>query len=101
MARITAVFYWEKTIKRPDFALYIKPGESLSKGNMRGLRTNRYTFVLAKSAKKGITKTILFDNREDPYQLKNVASEHPELIKSFTNILTKRLHEIGDPWVSF
>ena len=90
-----------KNNKRPDFALYIKPGESLSKGNMRGLRTNRYTFVLAKSAKKGITKTILFDNREDPYQLKNVASEHPELIKSFTNILTKRLHEIGDPWVSF
>ncbi len=97
MARITAVFYWEKTINARIFALYIKPGESLSKGNMRGLRTNRYTFVLAKSAKKGITKTILFDNREDPYQLKNVASEHPELIKSFTNILTKRLHEIGGP----
>lgn len=86
--------------ERPEFSLYIKPGENQGKGNMRGLRTNRYTFVLAKSPKKGITKQLLFDNQEDPFQMKNIVSEHPELIKSFTNKLIMRLIEIKDPWVS-
>lgn len=90
-----------KDDNRPDFSLYMKPGESASKSNMRGLRTNQYTFVLAKSIKKGITQTILFDNQKDPYQLKNIAYEHPELIEEFTNKLIARLTEIGDPWISY
>lgn len=89
-----------KNNKRPEFSLYMKPGESLTKGNMRGLRTDRYTFVLIKSGKKSITKTILFDNLKDPYQLKNIASECPELTKSLTNKLITRLNEIADPWIT-
>lgn len=89
-----------KNQKHPEFSIYMKPGDDFAKSNMRGLRTDQYTFVLAKSNQGAIVKTILFDNQKDPYQMENVAAKYPELVESFTRKLIGRLTEINDPWVS-
>lgn len=55
---------------RPDSALYM---HCYTKWQ-RGLFTGRYTYQITYDGKE-----MLFDNQEDPYQMKNIASEKPEI----------------------
>ena len=89
---------------RPDSQLYLfindgwdtdgKPRLALGR---RGLRTERYTFVLERKPGKPETVT-LFDRQADPNQMKNIAADQPELVKEFRAKLEIKLRAISDPW---
>lgn len=76
---------------------FIEPGNPLS--GYRGLRTNRYTFVVHATNGKP-DEWILFDRQQDPFQLQNIASANPGLIKSFTVQLKKWLSKTNDPFAA-
>ena len=76
---------------------YLLP-ENLMTG-YRGLRTKKYTFVV--HATNGRTdEWILFDRDQDPFQLNNIASDQPELIKQFSNQLKDWLKKTNDPFMN-
>jgi arylsulfatase A-like enzyme len=63
----------------------------------RGIRTQRYTYV---RDLKG--PWLLYDNKEDPYQLKNLcnSSENAELQKELDNILNQKLEQTSDEFLT-
>ncbi len=64
----------------------------------RGVRTARYTLMIDKMPSKPV-RTVLFDNVRDPYQLKDIAAERPDLVKTLTETeLVPWLKKTGDPW---
>jgi arylsulfatase A-like enzyme len=85
---------------RPKSQLYIwTPPDDRSQGR-RGVRTARYTLVIDRSPGK-VGATVLRDRRTDPYQMKNLAAERPELVRKLrTEVLEPWLRRIGDPWLS-
>lgn len=83
--------------ERPEFALYVKPGEDLQKSNARGLRTNRYTFVMSVT-RKGVA-CRLYDNVEDPYQMTDLSGSRRDLVNTFSAKLLERLKTLEDPWL--
>jgi len=80
---------------RPDAALYMQlnPGD-WSQGS-RGLRTERYTFVIAGQDDQEVR--LLFDNVEDPYQLENRFEQLPDVADELEAEMKMRLQTIGDP----
>ena len=42
--------------------------------------------------------TILFDRKNDPYQLKNVAAENENIVEELTKELIYWLQKSNDPW---
>jgi len=86
--------------ERPDAQWYMwvpSPGNKPAWGR-RGLRTHRYTFVITKTKGKS-AEALLYDRVEDPYQLKNIADNAPELVAKLTKQLEKTLAKYGDPWL--
>ena len=63
----------------------------------RGVRTKRYTY--ARWLQGG---TLLFDNLQDPYQLRNLALEtgHETLAAELENELQEWLARLGDDFLS-
>ena len=98
-----------RAITRPDAALYIKniDGEIDSAGMVRdylpvarGLKTERYTLALyLDPATRQLDHALLFDDREDPYQLRNIPlTEDPTLTGELLARLAAELKTTGDPW---
>ncbi|AQT67303.1 Arylsulfatase [Anaerohalosphaera lusitana] len=85
--------------ERPDAQLYIWIPYGQPAYGRRGVRTHRYTLELTKKKGEGITKTILHDNKADPYQLKNIADEKPEVVTQLTEKLNAILARNSDPWL--
>lgn len=66
----------------------------------RGLRTNIYTY--ATHATNGvIDEVILFDRVKDPYQLKNIASQNPQIIQQLKKQLKEWLTKTKDPFAHY
>jgi arylsulfatase A-like enzyme len=80
---------------RPTSALYLNCAGP--HGGLRGLRTHRYTFSITPDG-DGKKKVLLFDNQQDPYQLKNIAASEPEVVRQLTDELTQWLRKTRDPW---
>ena len=77
---------------------YQVSSENLTTG-YRGFRTKKYTFAV--HATNGQTdEWILFDREQDPYQLNNIASDQPELIKQFASRLKDWLKKTNDPFTN-
>lgn len=83
---------------RPDAQLYMWVPKGKPKFGRRGIRTARYTMMINKRVIGG-TKTVLFDNVADRYQLKNIAKNSPEVIKDLTRKLNAILKKLNDPWL--
>lgn len=83
---------------RPTSALYMWPDIRSPTGGARGVRTNRYTFVINRRDEG--PRTILFDNRDDPYQMRNIAEEAPALVTELTSELNLWLNKTRDPWAT-
>ncbi len=86
--------------ERPTSQLYlwVPPGEP-ARGR-RGVRTRRYTLMIEKTG-DGVTETTLHDNKEDPYQLRNVADESPDVVERLIEEeLTPWLEKTKDPWLA-
>ena len=84
--------------RRPTSQLYLK-GEfvALDKGS-RGVRTHRYTLRIQKQ-KDGTEQRFLYDNQADPWQLKNIATAKPNLMKQLIEKELKPwLEKTKDPW---
>jgi arylsulfatase A-like enzyme len=86
-----------RQVARPFSAPYmwIKP-ENLSSG-ARGVRTHDYTYVVQRA--DGRESQILYDNRNDPYQMLNVAAQRPEVVQRLQVELANWLERTEDPWV--
>jgi uncharacterized sulfatase len=85
-------------VDRPTSALYLNAHPKDPAGGARGLRTHRYTFVIDRTGEGGEV-VHLHDNREDPYQMKDVASERPEAVAQLRTELGDWLQRTDDPWV--
>jgi hypothetical protein len=84
-----------KNGNRPTSALYLNC--SGPHGGKRGLRTHRYTFTITPD-KNGYKDILLFDNQNDPYQLKNIAENNPTIVRKLTAELKQWLKKTNDPW---
>ena len=80
---------------RPTSALYLRCAGP--RGGSRGVRTHRYTFAITPK-EDGSNETLLFDNKKDPYQLKNVAESQPRVVRKLTDELQRWLDKTKDPW---
>ena len=80
---------------RPTSALYLRCAGP--RGGSRGVRTHRYTFAVTPKENGG-EETLLFDNKMDPYQLRNVAESQPEVVRKLTAELQRWLDKTKDPW---
>lgn len=86
-------------IKKPEAVL-------LMLGNSRGVLTKRYTLCLRENKKQWdkkegtkLAETFLYDNIEDPYQLKKISlDERPEVAKELLTKLGGLLKKANDPW---
>ena len=62
----------------------------------RGLRDKRYTYAVR--YKEGlIYEEYLFDRKKDPYQMHNLAEQHPERALKMFNEMLRQLTVNGDP----
>jgi arylsulfatase A-like enzyme len=84
--------------QRPESALYVSMGAEHPEWGRRGIRTQRYTFVMQRV--NGEERYTLHDNDEDPYQLRNVADENRGLVPDLRAETVRWLRETGDPWLS-
>ena len=104
------LFFDEKAdVVRPTGALYIQnmDGEKDADGKVRsyfpsarGFKTAKYTLALYIDRKTHqLKKSLLFDDENDPYQLKNLPlEENAEAVKELCAEMGKVLKEIDDPW---
>jgi arylsulfatase A-like enzyme len=98
--------------KKPESQLYFKmcyyadedakPEDAKIKATdqmeQRGLRTERYTFVM-RFAKHKLYETVLYDRLKDPYELHNVASENPIVVNTLKKETIKKLTGLKD-WMA-
>lgn len=105
-----------KTVEGLDYAPYMKGGKDPSDGaalltcpapfgqwarrwggrEFRGIRTGQYTYVRDLRG-----PWLLFDNREDPFQLDNLLDqpEHKALAQRLDGLLNKKLKATGDEFL--
>jgi arylsulfatase A-like enzyme len=93
-----AAIFQGKDGPRPTSALYLIAPVGKPAQGRRGVRTHRYTMVL--SHREGQPdKRELYDNVADPYQMKDLSAEKPEVIKELVEKeLMPWLKKTKDPW---
>jgi len=87
--------------EKPEFTLYINSSFTSALGGMRGLRNDRYSFVIRRNNEGEVTDYLLYDNEKDPYQLKNIATTNQSLVEKFEKQIFEKLTEINDPWIEY
>jgi len=83
---------------KTDYQLYLKYGHQqheVESSGFRGIRTNRYTYVLQFEENK-VIETILFDRKKDTYQLTNIAGQNKSTEKKLRKYLKQALIEAKD-----
>jgi len=85
--------------KRPASQLYIWVPLGKHPWGHRGLRTHRYTLMISKTEAKPV-EYLLHDNVNDPYQLKNIAAEKPDVLRKLTKELNEIVQRNNDPWLT-
>ena len=65
----------------------------------RGVQTDRYAMEIAISRDGSLDRIMIFDNREDPYQMHNISwKDNPDLFASLCDALQDKLEEADDIW---
>lgn len=83
---------------RPTSQFYTKPPYGAVSYGVRGVRTDQYTLSIVRKVGKPLQFT-LFDNVNDPYQMKNIAKGNEAIIQTLiTEELAHWLEVTGDPW---
>ena len=83
---------------RPTSQLYLKAEFVAPDKGSRGVRTHRYTLRIQKQ-KDSTEQRFLYDNQDDPWQLKNIAATRPDLVKQLVEKeLQPWLKKTNDPW---
>ncbi len=84
---------------RPDSQLYMWVPLGRPAWGRRGVRTHRYTMMISSMPDKPV-QYVLHDNLLDPYQLKNIADEKPEVVRELADKLERWLSKNKDPWLA-
>ncbi len=84
---------------QPKAQLYMWAPPGKPAEGRRGVRTERYTLVFRRTPGKPDPVT-LYDRKTDRYEMNNVATEHPALVRRLRqDLLEPLLRRIGDPWL--
>lgn len=83
----------------PQSVMYYFIEEGQPASGHRGVRTKRYTYVVTLD-RNDVERQILFDNQEDPYQLKNIADTAIEIKNELHQELLEQLESKKDPWLA-
>jgi arylsulfatase A-like enzyme len=84
---------------RPTSQLYLSIPYAKPAGGKRGVRTKRHTLVISRRDGNS-DELLLSDNIADPYQLKNIAADEPNIVKQLTrDELEPWLRKTNDPWL--
>jgi hypothetical protein len=94
------LFRGEK-MERPSSQLYMRMSPGQPSRGSRGIRTHRFTLVIERQRGEA-ELVILHDNKLDPYQLRNMANERPDMVAQLTDEeLNPWLKRTRDPWLKF
>ena len=85
---------------RPSSQLYLNIPAEQPQFGLRGVRTHRYKLIL--TAHKDVPlKQVLYDLKSDPYELTNIANDHPDIVNGLIqDELKSWLKKANDPWIS-
>jgi len=65
----------------------------------RGIKTLRYTLAITIDSKKQVKEILLFDDKNDPYQMHSLdINQHQQLLKKLTKQMGGLLKNANDPW---
>jgi len=65
----------------------------------RGIKTHRYTMAITIDRKKQVREILLFDDKNDPYQMNNLPVEkNKKLFESLCKQMSALLKTANDPW---
>jgi len=84
-------------MERPESQLYVAIDPEQPKKGTRGLRTKTHTLLIDRRA--STESVVLHDNKQDPYQLSNIAPSNQELVTALSQELDLWLRKTNDPWV--
>lgn len=85
---------------RPKSQLYLGIPLGQPAWGRRGVRTHSHTMVVSRTPSQDPVH-VLHDNVRDPYQLRNIADEEPEVVRRLTEEeLIPWLEKTKDPWLS-
>ena len=82
----------------PTSQLYMKIPLGEPDQGIRGVRNERYTYVVHKLDGDS-SKIVLFDRDGDPFQLKNISTENEKVINELNAELVNWLKKTNDPWL--
>jgi arylsulfatase A-like enzyme len=89
--------FFGRPCDRPNSAFYFFSAPQFPDWpDRRGLRTDRYTFVVIRHPQGD--ELILHDNLNDPFQLKDIAEGEPDMVRTLTQELSAWLRKTNDPW---
>ena len=84
--------------RRPSSQIYIWVPLGQPEWGKRGVRTHRFTLVLSNMPDQPM-EAELFDRNNDPYQMKNIAQDSPEIVAQLArDELEPWLKKNKDPW---
>jgi len=89
--------FFNRPVERPDKQLYFGSEPSAPSSGTRGFKNRQYTFAVLK-VDGGKKIYHLYDDQADPYQMKNIWGQNPELDKQLEQELTQLLKSMNDPW---
>tara|TARA_R110002096_G_scaffold9533_3_gene37593 strand:- start:28626 stop:30104 length:1479 start_codon:yes stop_codon:yes gene_type:complete len=92
-----ADLFFDKSVNRPEKQLYFGGKSFASKGDARGFRTKDYTYAVVKH-ENGNKFHYLYHDAKDPFQLKNIWGEDPDLDNKMQTELAELLTSMNDPW---
>jgi arylsulfatase A-like enzyme len=84
---------------KPDSQWYMRIDNEKPDFGLRGIRTERYTFVINHPESKP-EAILLYDRITDPYEMKNIASENGDLVRELSQKLKTTLIKYNDPWLN-
>ncbi len=85
---------------RPTSQLYLGIPLGQPAWGRRGVRTRTHTMVVSRMPDRE-PRYVLHDNVQDPYQLRNISEEEPEVVRRLTEQeLIPWLEKTNDPWLS-
>ena len=85
--------------KKPESQWYMRVDNEKPDFGLRGIRTERYTFVIDHPESKP-ERIMLYDRNTDPYEMNNIVNENPNLVEELSQKLKMTLIKFNDPWLN-
>ena len=84
--------------QKPESQWYMRISDGNPAMGLRGVRNGRYTFVIHQQSESQ-RSVMLFDRAKDPFEMKNIAADSPEVVQTLTLVLKEWLEKYRDPWL--